>query len=179
MIKSNSIRLSDDLHVLFCYLNDNRYLVFFKKQNVNPLFIHLENTISCIKRNNSLTLSTLLKSTKLRLLEFLITRILRNFDTFITRRLLLKGRGFKANILDKRILRLKIGLSHTVFLDIPETIKISIKKKYNKIFCKSLDLLLINNYALIIKQLKKKDIYKGKGILLSTEKLKLKTFKKK
>lgn len=101
----------------------------------------------------------------------------RSKKTFI-KRILLKGRGYKTSF-DKvsRVLLLKIGFSHLVHLSIPLNIKIY--KKKNKLVLKSSKPLSLNNFSIKIKKLKKTNFYKSKGLLFSTDNIKLKPVKKK
>jgi hypothetical protein len=94
------------------------------------------------------------------------------------KRILLKGRGYKTSF-DKnsRFLILKIGFSHLVYLSIPLNVKIY--KKKNKLVLKSSKLLTLNNFSIKIKKLKKVNFYKSKGLLFSTDNIKLKPVKKK
>lgn len=94
------------------------------------------------------------------------------------KRILLKGRGYKTSFDKKsRVLVLKIGFSHLVHLSIPLNVKIY--KKKNKLVLKSSQLLTLNSFSLKIKKLKKINFYKSKGLLFSTDNIKLKPVKKK
>lgn len=91
--------------------------------------------------------------------------------------LLLNGVGFKASIKDNYLM-LKLGFSHEVRYKIPEDIIISIVKT-EKIIIFGLDKEKVHQEAKEIINLKKRDPYKGKGILLDKEKIILKEGKKK
>ena len=77
----------------------------------------------------------------------------------------LKGVGFKASLIDKK-LNFKLGFSHEILLEIPETIKVQIFKP-TQIILLGHNLNEITQFAHNIKKLKKLDPYKGKGVFLS------------
>lgn len=77
----------------------------------------------------------------------------------------LKGVGFKVGLIDKK-LNFKLGFSHEILLEIPETIKVQIFKP-TQIILLGHNLNEITQFAHNIKKLKKLDPYKGKGVFLS------------
>jgi large subunit ribosomal protein L6 len=89
--------------------------------------------------------------------------------------LFLKGLGFKAFI-ENNILILKLGYSHSIDIIIPENIKII--NQTNKLIFTSNDWLFLTKYVHQIKNFKKPEPYKGKGLLLKNETIILKEGKK-
>ena len=90
-------------------------------------------------------------------------------------KLILKGIGFKSFI-EKNNLKLKIGFSHDINIKIPDNIKI-IQQSNNLIFS-SIDYILLTQFVHFVKNHKKPEPYKGKGLLLKDEKILIKEGKK-
>ena len=95
------------------------------------------------------------------------------FLNFLT----LSGIGFKV-ILSNQFLFLKLGFSHLIKLLIPKEIKIFIPKE-NSILLKSSSKISLMNFIFLLHCLRKKDVYKNKGILFKEKKIETKKFKKK
>jgi large subunit ribosomal protein L6 len=89
----------------------------------------------------------------------------------------LVGIGYRA-IIEKDKLVLKLGFSHLIFLEIPKGIEI-ICKKPSLILLKGYDLLMLTQFAALIRSYKIPEPYKGKGILYKGEKIRRKEGKKK
>jgi len=95
------------------------------------------------------------------------------------KKIILKGLGFRSTFEDStKILSFKLGYSHLSSLTVPDFIK-NIKIKKNTVLLESSDKILLGDYIKKIHQLKKSDIYKGKGFSYQYENKKLKTIKKK
>lgn len=86
-----------------------------------------------------------------------------------------KGRGFHI-FLVKNIIRFNIGLSHIIIFKVPKNIKIKCIKE--NIYLYSINMNKIFNLAKKIKNLRKVDSYKGKGIYFLNDKILLKVGKK-
>ena len=93
------------------------------------------------------------------------------------KRLNLVGIGYRVQ-LDKKTLTLKLGLSHDVTYVVPEEIEV-ICPKPDQIILLGTKKDYLNKIASNIRNLKKPDSYKGKGILFDNEHLILKEGKKK
>jgi hypothetical protein len=95
------------------------------------------------------------------------------------KKILLKGLGFRSSFQDStKMLTFKLGYSHMSNLDVPAYIE-NIKIKKNAILLESSDKILLGDYIKKIHQLKKSDVYKGKGFSYQYENKKLKVIKKK
>lgn len=93
-------------------------------------------------------------------------------------RLRLVGVGFKAILKEQRIL-LKIGYSHEVFYNIPADVNIMVSKtKGTYLLIKGAEKERVQQIAKEIRNLRKPDVYKGKGIHYYKEILRLKKGKK-
>nr|YP_007890668.1 ribosomal protein L6 [Jakoba bahamiensis]AGH24162.1 ribosomal protein L6 [Jakoba bahamiensis] len=88
------------------------------------------------------------------------------------------GVGYRALLLDTNILSLKIGYNQDILVDIPSDIKITCLKP-TVIMIEGLDKQKVHQVASEIRQLRKPDSYKGKGIRYSEEIVVLKEGKKK
>ena len=181
MIYSTRITLPENVKYFFSLINNTKYFLVSNNTKDDTLFfILIDNLVNCFKIENTLYLSTeasIINTNKVASLDYLIKKTICSLNKTFTKQLVLKGRGFKSNFNSNRFLKLKIGLSHLVELEIPKNIKISIKK--NKITSKSKNLLYLNNFTSNILKLKKKDVYKGKGILMRNQAITLKPIKKK
>lgn len=104
---------------------------------------------------------------------------LQNVNKLCRTKLLLKGLGYKGNLLEnKSVLNLKLGYSHTASLNIPQN-KIKVKIVKNVITVKGHDFINTGNFARKIRCLRKPDAYKGKGVWYKNESRVFKELKKK
>ena len=88
------------------------------------------------------------------------------------------GVGYKA-ILKKNYLIYRLGYSHKMFNTIPKELVIKkIKKRPPTFFIKSFDLDILQKTVFLMRSFKKPEPYKGKGIVLLNEFIKLKECKK-
>nr|YP_009327269.1 ribosomal protein L6 [Aphanomyces invadans]AOQ30664.1 ribosomal protein L6 [Aphanomyces invadans] len=139
----------------------NSIFIFLKNKNI---LLHFNNLFLRKKKKSFLNLY---KS----LIKLKIKGILQGFKL----NLFLKGLGFKAFI-EKNLLILKLGYSHSINITIPENIKII--NQTNKLIFISNDWLFLTKYVHFIKSYKKPEPYKGKGLLLKNENIILKEGKK-
>lgn len=138
------------------YTND---IFFFLKKNQLILAVNLQkNKKSILNLYN-------------KLIKIKIKGVLQGFKL----NLILKGIGFKAFI-ENNNLSLKLGFSHNIVVPIPENIKI-INQSNNLIF-NSIDFIFLTQFVHYIKNFKKPEPYKGKGLLLKNEKILKKEGKK-
>lgn len=89
----------------------------------------------------------------------------------------LVGIGYRA-VIEKDKLVLKLGFSHLIFLEIPKGIEVFCKKP-SLVLLKSYDLLMLTQFAALVRSYKIPEPYKGKGILYKGEKIRRKEGKKK
>lgn len=138
------------------YTND---IFFFFKKNQLILAVNLQkNKKSILNLYN-------------KLIKIKIKGVLQGFKL----NLILKGIGFKAFI-ENNNLSLKLGFSHNIIVPIPKNIKI-INQSNNLIF-NSIDFIFLTQFVHYIKNFKKPEPYKGKGLLLKNEKILKKEGKK-
>ena len=160
ILKKNELKLTGPLGSI--NLNIMNSLNFFiKNNNILLSFNDLH-----LKRKKKSFLN-LYKS----LIKLKIKGILQGFKL----NLFLKGLGFKAFI-EQNNLILKLGYSHSITIEIPENIKII--NQTNKLIFSSNDWIFLTKYVHYIKNFKKPEPYKGKGLLLKNEIIILKEGKK-
>lgn len=87
----------------------------------------------------------------------------------------IEGVGFKAQLQGSKLI-LNVGFSHPVEFDAPEGIMLRVEK--NSIFISGNDKFLVGQSAAKIRNIKKPEPYKGKGIRYSGEIIKRKAGKK-
>lgn len=96
-----------------------------------------------------------------------------------TKKLELVGVGYKA-VVQGNILELNLGYSHSIFLAVPEEVKISaetLKGKNPTITLEGIDKQLVGQIAAKIKSLREAEPYKGKGIRFFGEQVRRKAGK--
>lgn len=156
-IKKNHINFEGILGKLSLIISDEIFLLKKKKQLI--LNVNLQkNKKSIINLYN-------------KLIKIKIKGVLQGFKLNI----ILKGIGFKAFIKNSNLI-LKLGFSHNNIIKIPSNIKI-INQSNNLIF-NSIDFIFLTQFVHYIKNFKKPEPYKGKGLLLKNEKILKKEGKK-
>jgi len=74
----------------------------------------------------------------------------------------IKGVGYRAQVQGQK-LQLQLGFSHPVTYEVPSNIEIEVKKN-NQIVVKGIDKQLVGEVAVAIRNMRKPEPYKGKGI---------------
>ena len=128
-------------------------ILFFLKKDKLILIINLHNLQK--KKKSILNLYN-------KLIKIKIKGVLQGFKL----NLILKGIGFKAFI-EKNNLILKLGYSHNIIISIPSNIKV-VNQSNNLIFS-CVDYIYLSQFVHSIRNLKKPEPYKGKGLLLKNE----------
>nr|QPN53981.1 ribosomal protein L6 [Phytophthora novae-guineae] len=140
-------------------LNFSDNLFFFIKKNKLLLNINVnKNKKSILNLYN-------------KLIKIKIKGVLQGFKIS----LLLKGIGFKTFIENNNLI-LKLGFSHNIIIPIPSNIEII--NQTNILIFSSIDYIFLNQFVHYIKNHKKPEPYKGKGLLLKNEKILQKEGKK-
>lgn len=143
--------------------------------NKNYLFLNYNNCFIFLKKNKLLLSVTIHNKQNINLYNTLIKYKLKGILQNFKLKLILKGIGFKALIKNNNLI-LKLGFSHNYLIISPITLQILIKS--NQIIFLSQNYSFLNQFIFFIKNLKKIDPYKGKGILLNNQKIFLKEGKK-
>lgn len=140
---------------------------------MNSLYFFIKNDTILLSFNN-LHLKKKKKSF-LNLYKSLIKLKIKGILQGFKLNLFLKGLGFKAFIENNNLI-LKLGYSHSIIIKIPNNIKII--NQTNKLIFNSNDWIFLTKYVHFIKNFKKPEPYKGKGLLLKNEIIILKEAKK-
>jgi len=149
-IQENNIYFNGILGTLS--LNFKKDIDIYSKKNQLILIINTEkNKKSILNLYN-------------KLIKIKIKGVLQGFKL----NLILKGIGFKTFIENNNLI-LKLGFSHNITVPIPNNIKI-INQPNNLIFS-SIDYIYLTQFVHYIKNFKKPEPYKGKGLLLKNEKI--------
>lgn len=99
----------------------------------------------------------------------LIENIMLGVKDGFSKSLEIKGVGFRA-ALNGRVLEMQLGFSHPVHFELPEGIELTFAEKNNNIFTVSgIDKQLVGQTAADIREFKKPEPYKGKGIRYTDE----------
>ena len=154
--KNKFIFFKTSLDLLSLQLIKNSFF-FFKK---NKLLL----TCNSKKKKNIINLYT-------KLIKIKIKGLLQGFKLT----LILKGIGFKS-IIEKNFLILKLGFSHNISIPIPSNIEII--HQSNTLIFSSRDYIFLNQFVHYVKNHKKPEPYKGKGLLFKNEKILQKEGKK-
>lgn len=139
--------------------------------------IFIDNIYFFIKKNKLLINFNIIKNKKNilnlynKLIKIKIKGVLHGFKT----KLILKGIGFKALVKGNHLI-LKLGFSHNIIILIPPNIEIINYSNY--LIFTSIDYIFLNQFVHYIKNYKKPEPYKGKGLLLKNEKILQKEGKK-
>lgn len=109
------------------------------------------------------------------LVRTLVANMVTGVSIGFERGLEISGVGYRAEKIDK-VLRLVLGYSDPVEYSIPEGIEIRVEKQVN-IFISGIDRQLVGRVAAEIRDMKKPEPYKGKGIKYAGEQVRRKVGK--
>nr|YP_010394965.1 ribosomal protein L6 [Phytophthora x alni]DAZ89402.1 TPA_asm: ribosomal protein L6 [Phytophthora x alni] len=156
----------------------NKKQTIFFKTSLGLLSLDITNNIYFFIKKNKLLLNININKNKksilnlyTKLIKIKIKGVLQGFKI----NLLLKGIGFKAFIENNNLI-LKLGFSHNIIISIPSNIEII--NQTNTLIFSSIDYIFLNQFVHYIKNHKKPEPYKGKGLLLKNEKILQKEGKK-
>ncbi|PIR58059.1 MAG: 50S ribosomal protein L6 [Parcubacteria group bacterium CG10_big_fil_rev_8_21_14_0_10_38_31] len=104
-------------------------------------------------------------------LKNMMNGVLANYE----KKLIIEGVGFKVDLQGKELV-LNLGFSHPVKVEVPDGVNVVVEK--NNIKISGIDKEKVGAFAAKIKNLKKPEPYKGKGIRYEGEYIRRKTGKK-
>jgi large subunit ribosomal protein L6 len=117
---------------------------------------------------------------RIRALHGLTRKLIANMIEGVTagfqKNLDIVGVGYRAQVQDRKI-SLSLGYSHPVEFYLPQGISAKVDQKQTHLTLEGIDKQQIGQVAADLRSLRKPDVYKGKGIRYSGERLKLKAGK--
>nr|YP_010394335.1 ribosomal protein L6 [Phytophthora fragariae]DAZ88343.1 TPA_asm: ribosomal protein L6 [Phytophthora fragariae] len=154
----------------------NKKQTIFFETSLGLLSLDITNNIYFFIKKNKLLLNINKNKKSIlnlytKLIKIKIKGVLQGFKIS----LLLKGIGFKAFIKNNNLI-LKLGFSHNIIISIPSNIEII--NQTNTLIFSSIDYIFLNQFVHYIKNHKKPEPYKGKGLLLKNEQILQKEGKK-
>lgn len=140
------------------------HLIFIYKDNC--LKIHVPKSFLCLKKKTFFHVRFLTTKRYSSVFSFYscLKHSLKGLFFPYLSILKLKGIGFKLTIDDKNLL-FNLGYSHPIFLKLPQGVSLKVLKK-TQLFIRSSSKDLLNTFCMKLNHLKKKDPYKGKGLII-------------
>lgn len=139
---------------------------------VDNVVVYTLNTISLMKSQKKKVWSKFSK----QIAAILLKKVIKNLLLPSRTKLSLVGIGFKFSLHNDRVLQVKVGYSHQIFINIPSEVNITCLSGH-KLIVSSYSSYKVKALAALIRSKKVPDIYKGKGIRFEHEKVRLKTGK--
>lgn len=134
-------------------------------QGLNPkLVIKKENNKLLIERPSDQKIYRELHGLTRNLIANMVTGVSKGFEKTLD----IAGVGFKASVQGTNLM-LILGFSHPIVYPLPAGIKATVDAKQTQIIIKGVDKQLVGQVAANVRNLKKPEPYKGKGIKYSTE----------
>jgi len=163
----------------FCLYNNSKLIIIHNKNKKSFKYLKYPNYIFIEKIKNRLLIKSF-DFFKMSVIYYsnLFVNTIRHFNKEYSKKLVLRGLGYKMTLTDFNILKFKLGFSHLIDVKVPLN-KIFVKIRKNRIFLKSFDNSFLGNFCQKIKTLKLPNVYNRKGFKLRRKKIKYKTFKKK
>jgi hypothetical protein len=175
MIQVSAFKISSSTKVFIHIINNQKFLV--SSNLLNKKYLYVPNFVRFSKEKFHFIFES--KAKKLALFTKFVERFrIWSSERPVTKKLTLKGLGYKALLLDnKSVLSLKLGLSHSIKIPIKlDEMRLKINKK--TITMKGFSATNVGNFAEKICRLKLPDSYKGKGIWYKNRDKVLKVLKK-
>jgi large subunit ribosomal protein L6 len=165
------------------FISGPRGLVVYKKliNHSDFTFIVSKTSLECYKTANLSITKSPNMDTFLKLYNLLHTLIY-NVHYFFSKKLVLIGVGIRAWVKyiekeQKNILLIKLGFSKDLYIQIPQNLMV-FSLRPTLLLIRGLNKEAVTLFSSYLKQLKKPDVYKGKGIQYKNELMILKPGKK-
>ncbi|EOD01005.1 50S ribosomal protein L6 [Caldisalinibacter kiritimatiensis] len=145
-------------------LDDNNYIVVkgpmgqLEQQLSRDMIIEMEENVMTVKRPTENKKHKSLHG----LTRTLISNMIEGVTKGYTKTLEIVGVGYRAQKQGKKLV-LNLGFSHPVEMEDPEGIETEVPSN-TKIIVKGIDKQKVGNYAAVIRELRKPEPFKGKGI---------------
>jgi large subunit ribosomal protein L6 len=110
------------------------------------------------------------------LVRTLIDNMVTGVSSGFTRGLEISGVGYRAELVDDKVLKLFVGYSKPVEYEIPDGISVTVDRQVNMVVS-GMDKEFVGRVAAQIRSIKKPEPYKGKGIRYAGEKIRRKVGK--
>ncbi|MTI48322.1 50S ribosomal protein L6 [Sporosalibacterium faouarense] len=155
-------------------LDDNNYMIV--KGPKGSLEQQLNRDMKITIQDNEITVERPTDNKKHKSLHGLNRTLIANMIEGVTKGyekvLEIVGVGYRAQKQGKK-LNLSLGFSHPVEMEDPEGIEVEVPSN-TKIIVKGIDKQKVGNYAAVIRDLRKPEPYKGKGIKYENERIRRK-----
>lgn len=178
------IKLIENTKIFFfkqnIFISGPRGLIVYKKLlNYKKFTLVLSKTVLLFYKNLNTTNVTYNNSLKL---YNLLYSLVYNVHFFLSKKLILVGVGIRAWVKyfekeQKNVLLIKIGFSKDLYIEIPQSL-IVFSLRPTLLLIRGLNKDVVSLFSSRIKQLKKPDFYKGKGVQYKNEIIFLKPGKK-
>lgn len=185
--KNTTIKIPNDISLIYC--NKKKIIIFLGPNQKKSLKLKLKLFISKCKKLIKVTLIPFAKISntekkKLKSIQgttlALLKQLIIETSTILYQKLKIVGigyRSFSVKNFENRLLYFKLGFSHSIFYKIPKNIDFFCKKN-TQLFFLGNSYQHLTQIASSIREIKKPEPYKGKGILYSNEIIILKKGKK-
>ncbi len=136
----------------------------------------IPDSIKVETSDKQITVSVTDKGRKTRALHGLTRSLLANMvkgvDAGFQKELQINGVGYRAQISGKKLV-INVGYSHPIEFDVPEDVKITVTDN-TKIVVEGIDKQRVGQVSATIRQFRKPEPYKGKGIRYADEYIRMK-----
>ena len=131
-----------------------------------------ENTLSVVPIKGRGKINSAIWGLTRALLQNNVEGVTQGFE----KKLEIRGVGYRATLEGEKKLKLELGFSHLVELDVPDNLKVAVEK--NIIIISGIDKQKVGEFAAKIRAFRKPEPYKGKGVRYLGEKVRRKEGKK-
>ena len=167
-----SIKLSDKVSI------ETKNRAVYIRGPKGELSVNLPDGIKTKIENGNVEVTRNSDDKQIRAYHGLVRSLLQNSVTGVSegfsKTLEIVGTGYKAEIAGNDGLKLTLGYSHAIDFKLPRGIEAKIEERGTTLTLQGIDKQLVGETAAKIRQLRKPDAYKGKGIRYKGEQLRLK-----
>ena len=129
-----------------------------------PITVKVAGNVIQVERPNDERMNRALHGLTRALVASHVTGVSRGFE----KKLLITGVGYRASLEGKK-LSMALGFSHPVYVEPPSGIAFEVSKTQTEIIVKGIDKSVVGQVAANIRDLKRTEPYKGKGIRYENE----------
>lgn len=182
---NNSRRITlDNDKLRFCFVFSDHGTYLTGHDPLNSRCLCIPDFIKVKKENNDLIFDVVETNSysigNMKRFFVKLDRFLKTANTRFKQVLLLKGLGYRANLIDNNTkIECKIGYSHLKSLQIPDSINVKIGNKKTLVQVEGLEKAELGNFVSKLINLRNRDNYKAKGFSKKHEQKELKPIRKK